>query len=77
MLLDIHTHAYHPKIADKVLAMLEDHYGIHPVGSGLVEDCIARAKRAGLDKVVVHNAATSPPPANRCCAVESGVSSQR
>ena len=60
MLLDIHTHAYHPKIADKVLAQLEGHYGIHPVGSGLIEDCIARAKRAGLDKVVVHNAATAP-----------------
>jgi len=60
MLLDIHTHAYHPKISDKVLTMLEDHYGIHPVGTGQMDDLIVRAKRAGLDKVVVHSAATTP-----------------
>jgi uncharacterized protein len=60
MFIDIHTHAYHPKIADKVLAQLEDHYGIHPVGTGQLDDLLARAKRAGLDRVVVHNAATAP-----------------
>jgi predicted TIM-barrel fold metal-dependent hydrolase len=60
MFIDIHTHAYHPKIADKVLAQLEDHYGIHPVGTGQIDDLIARAKKAGLDRVVVHNAATAP-----------------
>ncbi len=58
MRIDIHTHAFHEKIADKVLAQLEGHYGIHPVGNGTVADLLARAKRAGLDKVVVHNAAT-------------------
>jgi uncharacterized protein len=60
MFIDIHTHAYHPKIADKVLAQLEDHYAIHPVGTGQLDDLLARAKRAGLDRVVVHNAATAP-----------------
>ena len=40
--------------------MLEDHYGIHPVGTGQMDDLLARAKRAGLDKVVVHSAATTP-----------------
>ena len=60
MFIDIHTHAYHPKIADKVLAQLEGHYGIAPVGTGKIDDLLARAKRAGLDKVVVHNAATAP-----------------
>lgn len=59
MFIDIHTHAYHPKIADKVLAQLEGHYGIKPVGTGQIDDLIARAKRAGLDRVVVHNAATA------------------
>jgi len=59
MFIDIHTHAYHPKISDKVLAQLEDHYGIKPVGTGQIDDLIARAKKAGLDKVVVHNAATA------------------
>lgn len=60
MFIDIHTHAYHPKIADKVLAQLEGHYGIKPVGTGQIDDLLARAKAAGLDKVVVHNAATAP-----------------
>ena len=60
MFLDIHTHAYHPKIAHKVTAQLEEHYGILPIGNGLVEDLIARARRAGLDKVVVLGAATAP-----------------
>ena len=59
MFIDIHTHAYHPKISDKVLAQLEDHYGIKPVGTGQIDDLIARAKKAGLDRVVVHNAATA------------------
>lgn len=60
MFIDIHTHAYHPKIADKVLAQLDNHYGIHPVGTGQLDDLLDRAKRAGLDRVVVHNAATAP-----------------
>ncbi|UJX40536.1 amidohydrolase family protein [Desulfovibrio sp. JY] len=59
MFIDIHTHAYHPKISDKVLAQLESHYGIKPVGTGQIDDLIARAKKAGLDRVVVHNAATA------------------
>lgn len=60
MFIDIHTHAYHPKIADKVLIQLEDHYGIHPVGTGQIDDLVERARKAGLDRVVVHNAATAP-----------------
>lgn len=60
MFIDIHTHAYHPKIADKVLVQLEGHYGIRPVGTGKVDDLLAMAKRAGLDRVVIHNAATAP-----------------
>lgn len=60
MRLDMHTHAYHPKIAHKVAAQLERHYGIVPVGSGLIEDLRVRARLAGLDKVVVHCAATAP-----------------
>ncbi len=59
MFIDTHTHAYHPKIADKVLAQLEGHYGIPPVGTGQIDDLLARARQAGLDRVVVHNAATA------------------
>ncbi|GKT14910.1 hypothetical protein ADUPG1_004064, partial [Aduncisulcus paluster] len=28
MYYDVHTHAFHPKIADKVIQQLHDHYGI-------------------------------------------------
>jgi predicted TIM-barrel fold metal-dependent hydrolase len=60
MRYDVHTHAFHPKIARRVLAQLHDHYGIAPVGSGLMDDLLARTRAAGLDRVVVHTAATTP-----------------
>lgn len=60
MFIDVHTHALHPKIAAKVAAQLNDHYGIQPVGSGLLDDLLAAKDRAGLDAVVVHGAATVP-----------------
>ena len=60
MYIDIHTHAFHPKIAHKVLAQLDDHYGIKPVGTGLAEDLKERLTRAGLNRAVVLCAATTP-----------------
>ncbi|MFH1915260.1 MAG: amidohydrolase family protein [Pseudomonadota bacterium] len=60
MLIDVHMHAFHPKIADKVLAQLKDHYAIAPVGTGMVDDLIARLNRARLDSAVVLTAATTP-----------------
>ena len=60
MLYDIHSHAFIPKIAERILAQLENHYGIPPVGNGLMEDLLEREKRAGVEMTVVHNAATSP-----------------
>ncbi len=60
MLYDVHTHAFHPKIAPRVLARLRDHYDIEPAGTGLVEDLLGRARAAGLERVVVHTAATAP-----------------
>lgn len=59
MSIDFHTHVFHPKIADKVLAQLENHYGIEPVGTGLVEDLLHCLEKAGIDRGVVHTAATS------------------
>lgn len=59
MRLDVHTHAFHPRIASRILQQLETHYGIRPVGQGVAEDLLPRARRAGLDGVVVHCAATS------------------
>ena len=60
MLIDVHTHVFHPKIAHKVLTQLEDHYSITPVGTGLVEDLLQRLKNATIDKAVVLSAATAP-----------------
>ena len=60
MYIDIHTHAFHPKIAHKVVAQLEDHYNIKPVGTGLAEDLKERLNRAGFDRAVVLCAATTP-----------------
>ncbi len=60
MRLDVHTHAFHPKIAHKVLEQLSGHYGIAPVGDGTLADLLDRVARAGLDGCVVHSAATTP-----------------
>lgn len=60
MYYDVHTHAFHPKIADKVICQLHDHYGITAVGTGHPEDLLDRAVKAGLDRVVIHTAATAP-----------------
>jgi hypothetical protein len=60
MFTDTHCHLFHPKIAQKALTQLENHYGIAPVGTGLLDDLLARADRAGIARVVVHTAATDP-----------------
>ncbi|MEF2231954.1 MAG: amidohydrolase family protein [Pseudodesulfovibrio sp.] len=60
MFIDVHTHAFHPKIAHKVVAQLEAHYSIAPVGNGLLDDLLMRIGRAGLDRAVVLTAATDP-----------------
>lgn len=57
---DVHTHAFHPKIAAKALDQLQGHYGIPAAGSGHIEDLLQRIHAAGLDRAVVHNAATTP-----------------
>ncbi|MFP4316906.1 MAG: amidohydrolase family protein [Desulfovibrionales bacterium] len=60
MRLDFHTHAFHPKIAARVLNQLRSRYDISPVGTGLSEDLHTRIRAAGLDRAVVHTAATRP-----------------
>jgi len=60
MFTDTHCHVFHPKIAEKALTQLEGHYGLRPEGSGILDDLLARADRAGIDRVVVHTAATDP-----------------
>lgn len=60
MFYDVHTHAFHPKIVDKVLVQLEDHYGLPATGTGVVGDLLTRIRNAGIDRAVVHTAATTP-----------------
>ena len=60
MRIDVHAHAFNPKIAHKVLAQLEGHYGIRPVGTGKPDDLLDRLDKAGLDKAVVMTSATTP-----------------
>jgi uncharacterized protein len=57
---DTHTHVFHPKIAEKAINQLQTHYGIKPQGTGVLDDLLARADRAGIGRVVVHTAATDP-----------------
>ncbi len=59
MRYDVHTHAWPEAIAGKVLTQLNTHYGIEPKGTGTVDDLLARAARAGLDRIVAHCAATA------------------
>ncbi|CAK7057133.1 MAG: hypothetical protein DELT_01281 [Desulfovibrio sp.] len=56
MLTDIHTHVFHPAVAEKALARIAA-VGTRPVGTGVVEDLAERAARAGLERVVCLTAA--------------------
>ncbi|WP_419788011.1 amidohydrolase family protein [Pseudodesulfovibrio sp.] len=60
MFIDIHTHAFHPKIAHKAVAQLENHYSIPSEGTGDLQDLQARIAKAGIDRAVVLTAATAP-----------------
>ncbi|AMK11687.1 MAG: amidohydrolase family protein [Pseudodesulfovibrio sp.] len=60
MRIDVHAHAFNPKIARKAVDQLETHYGIRPVGSGDADDLLRHLDKAGLDKAVVLTAATTP-----------------
>ncbi len=60
MYTDCHTHVFHPKIAEKAINQLDSHYGIRPVGTGVLGDLLHRADAAGIERVVVHTAATDP-----------------
>ena len=48
MFIDVHTHAFHPKIADKVVHQLENHYRIPPVGNGT----LVKVYLASVDTIV-------------------------
>jgi predicted TIM-barrel fold metal-dependent hydrolase len=60
MFIDIHTHAFHPKIARRAVAHINAVYGMTCTGDGTIEHLLAREKAAGIDRFVVLCAATTP-----------------
>lgn len=58
--IDCHCHIYPEKIASKAVAGTDRFYGTVAVGTGLVEDMLERADRAGVDKALVQSVATTP-----------------
>lgn len=60
MYIDIHTHAFHPKIAHKAVDHLNSFYSLTCSGDGTIANLLDREKEAGLEKCVVLCAATAP-----------------
>ena len=60
MYIDIHTHAFHPKIAHKAVDHLNNFYSITCSGDGTIANLLEREQEAGLEKCVVLCAATAP-----------------
>ena len=60
MFFDIHTHAFHPKIAHKAVEHLNTVYHLDCRGDGTIEHLLEREKAAGIDRCIVLCAATAP-----------------
>ncbi|MDR2056478.1 MAG: amidohydrolase family protein [Desulfovibrio sp.] len=60
MFIDIHTHAFHAKIARKAIAQINAAYATDCTGDGTIEHLLAREKAAGINRFVVLCAATTP-----------------
>ena len=60
MYIDIHTHAFHPKIAHKAVDHLNNFYSLTCTGDGTIAHLLERERKAGLEKCVVLCAATAP-----------------
>ena len=60
MYIDIHTHAFHPKIAHKAVDHLNNFYSLTCSGDGTIANLLERESEAGLEKCVVLCAATAP-----------------
>lgn len=60
MRIDIHTHAFHPKIAAKAVQHLNEAYDLHCEGDGTVDHLLQCEKAAGVERCVVLCAATTP-----------------
>ncbi len=60
MYIDIHTHAFHPKIAHKAVDHLNDFYSVNCAGDGTITHLLERERKAEMEKCVVLCAATAP-----------------
>ena len=60
MFIDIHTHAFHPKIAHKAVEHLNEYYCLTCSGDGTISHLLEREAKAGLQQCVVLCAATTP-----------------
>ncbi|WP_291441309.1 amidohydrolase family protein [Desulfovibrio sp.] len=60
MHIDIHTHAFHPKIAHKAVEHLNGHYDVACAGNGTITNLLENERKAGIDMCVVLCAATAP-----------------
>lgn len=60
MYIDIHTHAFHPKIARKAVDHLNDFYSVNCAGDGTIAHLLEREHKAEMEKCVVLCAATAP-----------------
>lgn len=60
MLFDVHTHAFHPKIASKAVAHLNSAYGLACEGDGTIGHLLEQESAVGIEKTVLLCAATAP-----------------
>ena len=58
--IDCHCHIYPEKIASKAVKGTDTFYDSISVGTGLVDDMLMRADRAGIDRAIVQSVATTP-----------------
>ena len=57
--IDAHCHIYPEKIAARAIGGTDAFYSTHSVCTGVVDDMLSYADRAGIDKALVHSVATT------------------
>ena len=60
MIIDIHTHVFPDKIAEKASHGIQEFYNIRVPYDGTLSKLLELSDRAGVDKVVIHSPATTP-----------------
>lgn len=59
-IIDVHAHIFPGKIVHKAVDAIGDFYSIPMDGIGTGEDLVRRGREIGVEKYVVHSAATTP-----------------